>query len=492
MGRLDSVRFEKLLFYAFLTLIVLAPIPVGSNRPWAWSLLQVALFITLSLWLMLWAGGKANVSPVFRAAWPAHAAFLAWLILLVLQQLPLPPAIVGWLSPTVHAAHEIARQVVPTEAGMTLSLDAFATRSALFRSLGYYCAFVLTLLLVSNRERARTLALALVATALVLSVYGVLMHLGAVTHNWFGTTIEHGGSASATFPNRNHFAGWLVMCLSLGIGLLLADIKDRRYETWRQFAKAMLELMFSRKIQLRLALCILVIALTTTHSRMGNTAFFVSLIIAGVLGLLLSRHAPRGTVLLLSSLLVIDLLIVGSWFGVQKLAQRIEATTTQEFQERQDPSEFVFSHINDYPIFGSGAGTFYVVFPIYRGPNVETFFDYAHNDFAQLAAETGWVGFSILGFLVILSAAVALRAQWLRRDPLLRGMAFASFMGILALMIHSWVDFNLQIPANAQLFTVLLALAWISLYLDRRKPDAATLNLSAHDMPAAAPQRAFE
>lgn len=468
LDRVGAVRYEKLLFYAFLMLVMLAPVPVGSNRPWAWSLLQAGLFVILAMWLLLWVGGKGKVSPVFRAAWPAHVAFLAWLALLVLQQFPLPPALVAWISPPVHAAHELARQIAPAQGGMTLSLDAFATRSMLFRSMGYYCAFLLALLLIVNRERARTLAVALVLSALVLSVYGVLMHLAAVTHNWFGTTIEHGGSASATYPNRNHFAGWLVMCLSLGIGLLLADLKDRRYESWRQFLKAMLELVFSRKIQLRLALCILVIALTTTHSRMGNTAFFASLIIAGVIGLILSRHAPRGTVLLLSSLLVIDLLIVGSWFGVEKLAQRIEATTTQEFQARQDPSEFVFSQINDYPLFGSGAGTFYVVFPIYRGPGVETFFDYAHNDFAQLAAETGWIGFSILGLLVLMSAGVALRAQWVRRDPLMRGMSFASFMGVLALMIHSWVDFNLQIPANAQLFTVLLALAWISLFLDRR------------------------
>jgi hypothetical protein len=73
---------------------------------------------------------------------------------------------------------------------------------------------------------------------------------------------------------------------------------------------------------LRLALCVLVIALTTTHSRMGNSAFFSSLLIAGGIGIVLSRHATRNTVILLASLIAIDLFIVGSWFGVEKLAQR--------------------------------------------------------------------------------------------------------------------------------------------------------------------------
>jgi hypothetical protein len=67
---------------------------------------------------------------------------------------------------------------------------------------------------------------------------------------------------------------------------------------------------------------------------------------------------------------------------------------------------------------------------------------------------------------------VALRAQWLRSDPLARGMAFASIMGIVAIMIHSWVDFNLQIPANAQLFVVLMAFGWTALYLERKNPPA--------------------
>jgi O-antigen ligase len=476
-----SLRVEKGLFYALVLIIVLAPIPLGSNRVWAATLLQIALYSVLAGWLVLWAFNKAKIPAAFRHAWPAHLAFVAWILLLALQVTPLPPAWIEFLSPTVHAYHLQARAFAGVMEGMTLSVDAHASWAVLLRSFGYYTAFSLCLLLVTNRERVRTLAASLVAIAFMLAVYGVLMHLAGTRQVWFGTLILHDASASATFPNRNHFAGWLVMCLALGIGLLLADLKDHRHDSWKEFARSILVMIFSRKIQLRIMLCVLVIALTTTHSRMGNTAFFASLIIVGLIGLALSRHAPRGTVLLLSSLLVIDLMIVGSWFGVEKLAKRIEATTMQEFQGRQDPSDFVFSQINDHPVFGTGAGTFYVVFPVYRGANVVDFFDYAHNDFAQLAAETGWVGFSLLGFLVLASAGAALRAQWLRRDPVMRGISFASLMGILALMIHSWVDFNLQIPANAQLFTVLLALAWISLHLDRR----ASTSQSAPGEPAA-------
>ena len=63
---------------------------------------------------------------------------------------------------------------------------------------------------------------------------------------------------------------------------------------------------------------------------------------------------------------------------------------------------------------------------------------------------------------------VALRTLYERRDPLCRGIAFGATMGIIAIMIHSWVDFNLQIPANALTFVVLLALGWAAYSVNRR------------------------
>jgi O-antigen ligase len=175
-------------------------------------------------------------------------------------------------------------------------------------------------------------------------------------------------------------------------------------------------------------------------------------------------------VILLVSLVAIDLLIVGSWFGVEKLAQRFEQTTLEDVRERGNAAVFSVDLIKDYPVFGAGPGTFYVAFPRYRHENILTFFDHAHNDYAQFASESGLIGLTLLGLFVGLALGAALRAQWLRRDPLMRGMSFACIMGVTAILIHSWVDFNLQIPANAVLFMVLLALGWISLYLDRREP----------------------
>lgn len=468
--------FEPFFFWAWTFILVWAPIPLGSNRAWAWSLLEVAACGLLALWLGCYALGKVTFTEPFRRAKWFFALLGLWLLYQVFFILPLPRDWIAFLSPKAAAIHGLVDAWSAPSAWKTLSVDPHASTVSWFRSMLYVVAFALTLLVIGTRHRARQFAYAMVVWALVMSIYGLMMHLTEISHVWFGTAMGHASRALATFPNPNHFAGFLEMTLSIGIGLLIAGLRDNSSQTWKQFLKHLLEWIFSPKMRLRLVLCVIVIALVATHSRMGNTAFFASLMITGVIGLALSRHATRSTVVLLVSLIVIDLFIVGSWFGLEKLADRIEQTTlmqqsnetTESVETRAEPARYGISLISDYPVFGAGPGSWYVVFPRYRGGDLANFFDYAHNDYIQFVAESGVIGTLLLTVIVSWSLVVAMVAQYQRRDPLMRGLAFASMMGITAILIHSSVDFNLQIPANAMLFMVLLAFAWIALYLDKR------------------------
>lgn len=467
------IRPEKALYWALLALIVWLPVPLGSNRAWAWALMEVAAFTMLAVWLVLWARDKVVVEVPLRKSWPVFALLGAWVLLLILQIIPMPVSMVGALSPESARIHGLTSVLGVTKDSITLSIEPHATQVALMKTLAYIAIFFLFLALVNNRERVQNAARVMVYAAVLHAIYGVLMHLSGVKGVYLGEEFVHGGSASGFYPNRNHFAGMLEMMLAIGIGLLIAGLADRKATSWKKVAANLIEWILSPKMLLRLSLCILVIALTTTHSRMGNTAFFASLLIAGLIGIALSKHATRNVVVLLVSLVVLDLAIVGSWFGVEKLVKRLEETTVQHVQEREEPAAYALGIIENYPVLGSGAGSFYVTFPMYRPETIPLFYDYAHNDYAQIASETGVVGFGLLGLVVAITLGVALRAQAVRRDPLMRGMSFASIMGITAILIHSWVDFNLHIPANAVFFMVLLALGWISLYMDRQPPSPA-------------------
>jgi O-antigen ligase len=473
---------EKALFYVWLAVMIWVPIPLGSVEPWAWAVFEVGIFALLMAWCVAYMLGRTAPTEAFiKAKWFLVLLGL-WLAYQLIYLVPLPLSLIEVISPATAALH---RETLSFDAGMrTLSLEPHAAQAGFLKSIAYVGAFVLSLLLLNTRERLRQFVFALVLFALVMSVYGIMMHLTGARIDWFGSLMNHAPQASATYFNRNHFAGYLEMTLALGIGLLIADLRDRRAQTWKQFLRNFLEWIFSPKMRLRLMLCVMVIALVSTRSRMGNTAFFASLMAAGIIGIVFSRYATRGTVVLLTSLIAIDIFIVGSWFGVEQLAQRIEQTSIarptetvmipgapDSVEQRLDATTDTIPMIKNFPLFGVGPGAWYVVFPAYKGPEVTNgYFEFAHNDYAQFAAEFGLIGFGLAGLIVLWSFGVALRAHATRRDPLMRGMSFAAIMGIIAIMIHSSVDFNLQIGANALYFMLLLALAWISLHLDRRAP----------------------
>jgi putative inorganic carbon (HCO3(-)) transporter len=459
-------HFDRAAFWLFLALIIWAPIPLGSNRPWAWAILEAGIFGAGLLWLAGCARRETVPGTTVRAAWPAFTLLGLWLLFLLLQWVPLPPGLVRALSPQAAELHAAADYILG-ERSITLSVDPHASFVFWLKNCAFALAFALTLLLVHGRARLAWLCGAIVISGLLQAFYGSFMHLARIDFEVVGVPIQHTAQASGSYVNRNHLAGLLEMSLAVGIGMMVAQLEDRPRRSWHDFVQDTARLMLSGKAILRLVLVIMVVALVMTRSRMGNTAFFASLFVAGAVGLAFARHATRGTVILIASLIVIDLALIGTWFGVERTLKRIADTTVQNVEERVEPSVYAVSILDDYPLFGTGGGTFYTAFTRYRGHDIDAYFDHVHNDYVQFLTETGIIGGALFGLLVLASFTCAILAQARRRDPLARGLAFGVVMGITAIGIHSTVDFNLQIPANAFIFFILLALGWLSLYLNR-------------------------
>ncbi|CAN8142361.1 membrane hypothetical protein [uncultured Thiomicrorhabdus sp.] len=201
-------------------------------------------------------------------------------------------------------------------------------------------------------------------------------------------------SASGTFINRNHFAGYLVMSISLAIGLLLA-LRDGKHWSWRNF----IELLFSHKMLIRLALIIMVIGLVMSHSRMGNAAFVIALSLTGALFILTtSRNRIRNT-LILASFIIIDVLIISQFFGLEQLKERLihtEVTVSQQEGKLLVDINDLRSPINQRglellqqsPITGLGAGSYETAFIPLAGPNFGGRVDHAHNDYLEFWINT--------------------------------------------------------------------------------------------------------
>jgi len=448
---------DRFIYLGFLILIAWLPLPLGSNRPWAEAIIEVWACSLMLLWLLAFMRNQVTTNDVFKNATPIICLFFLWLLWILLQIIPLPPGWVANLSPAAFEFHSL----VNATGLMTLSLDSHATVAGLFKSLAYVLIFILSLLLIHSRRRLRQLAYVIIYSGLFQAVYGSLMTLSGLGYGFFMKNPSALDVTTGTFINRNHLAGYLVMALSVGIGMMIASLDTENDYTVKQRLRYYLKLILSKKLRLRLYLAMMVIALVLTHSRMGNTSFFVSLIVAGSLGLILSKHATRATVILLISLVVIDVFIVGTWFGLEKVAERIEETTLAK-ETRDEVDIYTYQQWKDFKFTGSGLGSFYSVFPRYRKEDVKGFYDHAHNDYLEFISDTGVPGLFLLSSIVGMSIYVALMAQYRRRDPLMRGISFAAIMSICAMLIHSTVDFNLQIPANAATFMLILSMAWIS------------------------------
>ncbi len=477
---MDGTAYHKSLTGLFLLLLFWLPLPFGSNTVWAQSIMQVSVFAVAGLWLAGFSLGRCRVPNVFVKAWPVHLALLSVLAWIGLQQLSWPVSTLEtWVPETFHyyqSAYQALAEPLPSS--LPFSLDPHATAAAFQHTLALYLLFALTLLLITDNRQLRWLALCFVIAGTAQALYGALSTLSGWEMGFFAKKVTGRGVATGTFVNRNHLAGFLEMTAAMGVGLLVAQLTDQRSSSFKEWLRATLTTLMSSKVILRASLIVMVVALVLTRSRMGNGAFFSSLMLTGVVYVVLKRKLTRGMAVFFVSLLLIDTLIISNWFGLDQVVNRISSTIVVEQSEstgsasvsiadvRTDVNPVTRELIAQAPLTGTGAGTFYTALPSQRDGGWRGFFDHAHNDYLQFPQELGIPATLALGFAVLFSLWQAIQAIRLRKSRFNNGVAFGALMGGIALMIHSWADFNLQIPANAAYFVVLMAVAFLARFLN--------------------------
>ena len=112
-----------------------------------------------------------------------------------------------------------------------------------------------------------------------------------------------------------------------------------------------------------------------------------------------------------------------------------------------------------HPLFGSGFGTFANTFRHYRIFFDGFFVNHAHDDYLELVIETGLAGFATaMWFLVIVYREGFRNLRGAKRsEPAM--LSSAAMVGCTGVLVHSFLDFNLHVPANAALFYVIAAVA---------------------------------
>jgi O-antigen ligase len=185
----------------------------------------------------------------------------------------------------------------------------------------------------------------------------------------------------------------------------------------------------------------------------------LSLLFSFSLIILLVRNPREGSRFSKRSVFILGLAILwGASIGLDAVISRF-FLISDDLGMRRMIWENTQKIVKDFPVVGSGLGTFTQVFPMYRSFHIRGLVTHAENDFLQLVSEVGIMGFGLVLvlFLILIVRAVSNVRSLSLTEPQ-RYIGIGGLVGILALMCHSLVERNLQVPANAFLWTFLWAL----------------------------------
>ena len=440
--------------YIIYFIVGTIPILFAAVQPWIWSFYTVVM--VLAFLISLWRNQSSTVWKPAKICIFSVGLFFG---VTLLQSLPLSDTVVSMLSPFRYETLTQAAAILGSPVSwLTVSYAPLTSLAWWTFLLGLFLFFrVFGQSIVDSKDLTLLIRIVL-GLAFLEAVYGIVQSLiPSLGVLWVGYVKAYLGDARGTYINRNHFAGLMEMTLPLGLGYTLA------MGTWHK--KVSIKSLISSdrpnfQFFLSIGLTVMVLALLLSRSRAG--------IFGGVLGFLtfvLLMRSSSGE--LPRSFWVITSVIIGMVafyslkIGIDPVLERFLRISKEA--TRLDIWRDSLAMIKDHPL-GIGLAASREVFPVYNTTNFsDVRFLYLHNDYLQLLAEVGWLGFGalVVGFYIFLAKSLfKIRKMHLQADPLRFFLAVGALSGLVSIAFHSFFDFNLQMPANCVYFVMLMGIVY--------------------------------
>lgn len=398
------MKFVRPGIYALLIFSVLAH---GGVEQWARAVFEAgagALFLGWALWFYFSKRSSLFITPLL----PPFVA----LFLLALAQW-------AFRFSTLPYATRVELQLLLADI-LVLFLAA-----QVFRELDDWKGFVWVLMIF----------------AFTVSIFGILQHLTFNGKLYWFREMRYGGIPFGPYVNRNHFAAFAELTAPLAlVPLVLGKVRRERLFIVAVFA------------------VVQVGALLLSASRGGIVSFGAELVLLGLIVVL--RREKGRTLIAVAAVLAVALGMV-FWLGVGQILQRFSNMQPLEVSgsKRAAMARGTWHIFLDHPLAGTGLGTIQVAYPPY-----ETLYDgkvvnHSHNDYLEALAETGVLGGLCCAWFLAALFAESKRNLMRRDSPFASALQLAGIVGCSGFLVHSLVDFNLHIPANALLFFLVASLA---------------------------------
>lgn len=397
----------RVLRVGICVLLTFAVLAFGGVEEWAQAVLEVGFALLLVIWAVRvysWRQEQISLSPLLFP-------LLAFAIVVLIQLL----------------FHKTA--------------SIYDTRMQLQLLIVYAILLLLLPQAFYRMNHWRTLLWFLMSLGFLVSVFGILQQLTFNGKLYWVREMRYGGYPFGPYVNRNHFAGFAEILIPVAlVPLVLGKVRRERLFLVSLFA------------------LVPIIALFLSASRGGIVSFAVELLI--MFALLLVRRI-RSQYMLVGGVLVLCAILAVSWIGVGQILERftnkqsLEVTIGKRASMRLDTWHIFLDH----PYLGTGLGTLQMVFPPYETLYDAKIVNHSHNDYLEALAETGLPGTLCCAWFLGVLFVESIRGLKELGKSFGAALNLAGLVGCCGLLVHSLVDFNLHIPANAMLFFVSAHLA---------------------------------
>lgn len=405
-----SAQLTSVLLYGVFGLLMFGPLAFGGVEPWSIFVLEAGSAVLFLVWVAKqYIDGEIRIRP--NGLYPPMGAFG----LLILLQI---------VFRTTAYKHDSINGVL------------------------LFCAYAMLCFLAGHTllrsAQARKLAVILSVYGCAIACFSLLQGIAPNGKLYWLREPRMGGWIYGPYVNHNHYAGLMEMLVPIPLVMSLTRMAHKK-----------------ERLAAAAAAAIMAGTIFLSGSRGGMLALLVELIVLAVI-VVRQQKGPRLAMAIGAFLAIMIALSI--WLGGAELARRIFSISTEARSEisggvRWNIDRDGFKMFLQRPVTGWGLGTFPVVYPQFRSFYTNFFVNQAHDDYMQLLVETGLLGFGIMVWFVI----VLYRHAWEKignwTSDVSGAVALACLLGVTGILVHSTVDFNLQIPANAALFYVLCTIA---------------------------------
>ena len=449
--------------------IAFSSIPMGANRDWAWAPIVVVVgLLGLAMAAGLGTRSGFEVGAAERKPLAVLLALFGLLVAIVLLQMS------SWMPATAAAwFYERAASLLGATIAPVPSLAVDVERNSLLKVLACGAIFVMVRALARRTFRARLFLLFFVASATLVMTYGITMQI-TTNSCYVGSYLKKDGGYSSltdscvmsgTFVNSNSFAAYLGMGIVAAIALIFAPRpQPRQVPHGYDEVEGVIASITGFRLTLLAISLFLLSGILISASRAGFVSTVVGVALA--LGLLMrGRWRSRPEVVRVVVAALVLAIVVGLFASGALISKSMKA---HDGGNRLDIWLAALHALRESPWLGWGLGNFADIYTVLQPPALTLANDLAHSTPLEMLVELGVPGGIVVFAIVLLPLAACLRGAF-RAQRGLRYLSVAAFAMPVVPILHSFIDFSLQMPAIEFAVSALLAIGWSRAFAAHRE-----------------------